>query len=118
MTEAQVQAEVMRECGSHPSVRLFRNTCGACRTDDGRFITYGLAKGSADLIGWRSIVVTPEMVGKRIAVMASLECKRPGRADVRPEQKNWQRVVTEAGGFAGIVTSKEEAKKVLAISQE
>lgn len=118
MTEAQVQADVMRACGSHPDVRLFRNSVGGAKLADGRFLRYGLTPGSADLIGWRSIVITPEMVGMRVAVMASLEIKRPGRAYVRPEQVNWQRVVSAAGGMAGIVSSSEEARKVLAISQE
>lgn len=118
MTEAQVQAEVMRACGSHPQVRLFRNSVGGAKLADGRFLRYGLAPGSADLIGWKSVTITPEMVGTRIALFCSLEIKRPGKAAIRPEQLNWRRVVSEAGGLAGIVSSKEEARKTLAIMQQ
>lgn len=117
MTEAQLQAAIMRECGSHREVRLFRNTVGGAKLADGRFLRYGLAPGSADLIGWRSITISPEMVGHRVAILASIEVKRPGRAHVRPEQRIWHRAVSEAGGMAGIVQSVEEAKNVLAIMQ-
>jgi hypothetical protein len=44
----------------HPDTRIFRNQVGSLpdpRT--GRLVTFGLARGSADLIGWRTITVTP-----------------------------------------------------------
>jgi hypothetical protein len=46
------------------------------------------ARGSADLIGYRSITITPDMVGQQVAVFASIEVKTPtGR--IRPEQQQW-----------------------------
>ena len=71
----------MREVWSALSMlglRMFRNTVGACATAAGGWIQYGLSIGSSDLIGWRSVEVTPEMVGKRVAIFAAVEVKRPG----------------------------------------
>ena len=71
-------------------------------------------EGMHDLIGWRSVEITKEWLGKRVAVFASLEVKTPTGA-VRPMQKVWNDNVTRAGGLSGIVRSVEEAKKVLTL---
>ncbi len=79
---------------------------------DARFVRYGLTPGSADLIGWQHITVTPEMVGSKLAVFASIEVKGPsGR--LTPEQDNWRRVVSSAGGAAGVARSVAEAAAIL-----
>lgn len=79
-----------------------------------RILHAGLCEGSSDLIGWRSLTITPEMVGQTVAVFAALEVKsKTGRATAG--QKNFCQRVKEAGGFAGIVKSPDEAKKTLAI---
>jgi len=79
-----------------------------------RILHAGLCEGSSDLIGWRSLTITPEMVGQTVAVFAALEVKsKTGRATAG--QKNFCQRVLEAGGFAGIVKSPDEAKKTLAI---
>jgi len=75
-------------------------------------VQFGLARGSADLIGWRSVVVTPDMVGQRIAVFTSIEVKTAtGR--LRPEQQAWLGVVQGAGGIAGVARSVEDANEIL-----
>ena len=75
-------------------------------------MTFGLAKGSADLIGWRTVIITPEMVGQRLAVFTSIEVKTPtGR--VRPEQHAWMAAVSGAGGIAGIARSVQDANDLL-----
>jgi hypothetical protein len=64
-----------------------------------RRIRFGLHEGSADLIGWKSIKITPDMVGKKIAVFLSAEIKGPhGR--MSEEQNNWMAQVLVAGGMA------------------
>ena len=73
----------------------------------------GLCEGSSDLIGWRQVVITPDMVGTPVAVFTALEVKTPkGRAT--KEQANFLDVVQDAGGFAGIVRSVADALKTLA----
>ncbi len=62
-------------------------------------VKFGLFPGSADLIGWRSIVITPEMVGRRVAVFLSAEAKsRDG--ELEPDQATWLNNVRAAGGIA------------------
>ena len=83
--------------------------------DDTAFlmVTFGLAPGSADLIGWRSTVITPDMVGQRVAVFASIEVKA-ARGRLRPDQATWLAAVQQAGGIAGVARSPEEAAAILA----
>lgn len=74
---------------------------------------FGLARGSADLIGYRTITITPEMLGQQVAVFTSIEVKTPtGR--IRPEQQQWLETVQAAGGIAGVARSVEDAKALLA----
>ena len=68
----------------------------------------GLCKGSSDLIGWTPIEITPEMVGKKLAIFTAVEVKKPG-GRVSKEQLNFMRRVNEDGGIAGIATNETEA---------
>lgn len=112
-SETQLQQEIRLALGTRPDLRLYRNNCGSLpdpRT--GRPVQFGLARGSADLVGWRTITVTPDMVGQQLAVFTSIEVKTPnGR--IRPEQHAWQRTVSAAGGIAGIARSIQDANEIL-----
>jgi len=111
-SETHLQQEIRLAVGTRPDLRLFRNNCGSLpdpRT--GRLVTFGLAKGSADLIGWRTVVITPEMVGTTLAVFLSIEVKTPsGR--LSPFQRNWQAAVQQAGGISGIARSVSDALRI------
>lgn len=66
--------------------------------------------GAADLCGWRSVEITADMVGCRVAVFASVEVKRAdGGGVVGEAQRRWRDTVIAAGGIAGIATSPETA---------
>ena len=112
--ETTLQQQIRLALGTHPQTRLFRNQVGSLpdpRT--GRLVTFGLARGSADLIGWRTITVTADMVGQQVAVFTSIEVKTPtGR--VRPEQTAWMGAVQAAGGIAGIARSVPDALQLVA----
>ena len=96
---------------------MFRNNTGTLRDINGRPVSFGLCKGSADLIGWRTVTVTPEMVGQQIAVFTSIEVKSTsGRG--KPEQQAWMDAVAAAGGIAGIARSVGEAMDILQIKTE
>jgi hypothetical protein len=74
-------------------------------------VRYGLQPGSSDLIGWRTVTITPEMVGQQVAVFTSIEVKTAtGR--VKPEQKLWLDKVQAAGGIAGVARSVEDALRI------
>jgi hypothetical protein len=77
-----------------------------------RPIRLGLCKGSSDLIGWRSMVVTAEMVGRKLAIFTAVEVKAlKGRPT--DDQQNFIDRVREAGGFAGIARSPAEALAII-----
>lgn len=67
-----------------------------------RRLVAGLCTGSSDLIGWHSIEITPEMVGRRIAVFTAIEGKT-GRTQTTEEQGNFLDAVRAGGGIALLV---------------
>ncbi len=95
------------------AVRLWRNAVGAVMDSrTGNWIRYGLCEGSADLIGYRTVTITPDMLGRRVAVFVALECKsETGRAT--PEQLRFIAAVVAAGGIGAVVRSAEEATEAL-----
>jgi len=110
VSEQQIQQHIRLAC-STGATRLFRNNTGTLKDQNGRPVSFGLCKGSADLIGWRTVTITPEMVGQQIAVFLSIEVKTAtGR--LRPEQQQWLDVVQAAGGIAGVARSVEDAQRL------
>jgi gentisate 1,2-dioxygenase len=84
---------------------------GTYELADGRYLTVGVP-GLSDLIGWRSIRVTPGHLGQLLAVFTAIEAKSPtGR--VTNEQARFLSVVEEAGGLSGIARSQEDARRIL-----
>jgi hypothetical protein len=116
VSETYIQQQIRLALGTRPDLRLYRNNCGSLpdpRT--GRLVTFGLARGSADLIGWRTLVITPDMVGQRVAVFTSLEIKTPtGR--LAPAQRHWLHAVEGAGGIAGVARSVADALRIVTAS--
>ena len=75
MNETAILQRIRLDLGLEPTVRLFRNNVGVLRDAQGRPVRFGLHPGSGDLIGWRSVRITPDMVGRLLAVLASVEVK-------------------------------------------
>lgn len=71
-------------------------------------IKAGLCVGSGDIIGIDSVVITPEMVGQRVAVFCSWEVKS-GTGRATKEQINFAKFVRNAGGVAEVVRNEQEA---------
>ena len=111
MTEQRIQQEI-RLAVSKGDTRVFRNNTGVLRDQHGRPVQFGLAKGSADLIGWTTRTITPDMVGQQVAVFTSIEVKSAtGR--LRPDQRQWMEAVQAAGGIAGVARSVDDANALL-----
>lgn len=95
---------------------LFRNLVGRFQTRDGGWVNAGLGKGSSDLIGWTPVIVTKEMVGRRVAIFTAIEVKMPG-AYTNPkrllEQWAFLAAVRKDGGFSGLADSPEKAKEIV-----
>jgi len=102
--------------------RLFRNNRGAGKLDSGSYVRFGLANDSVrlgkvlksgDLIGWRPVVITQDMVGKVIAQIVSVECKaegwKPNESDENYlAQKRWADLVNKEGGYAVFITDPSQ----------
>ncbi len=95
-------------------MRLWRNNSGSLpdpRT--GRYVQFGVGMpGGSDLIGYRRVRVTEEMVGQEIAQFAAVEVKTP-KGRVKAEQQQFINHVLSAGGVAGIARSVDEAQNIL-----
>jgi len=111
-SEAYVQQQVRLET-SRRGARLFRNNNGACKSEDGRMVRYGLGNDSAqvnsrlkssDLIG-----ITPVSVnGNPVGVFTSYEIKKPGwRYTGTPRevaQLRWLELVVSLGGIGKFIS--------------
>lgn len=113
----------MLAVGNGP-VRLFRNNVGtalftgnqdaAARMLNSQGfavhrVKYGLCPGSSDLIGWRSVIITPDMIGQRLAVFLAVEVKtQHGR--ISPAQTTFLQAVNGSGGIGGVARSVEGAR--------
>lgn len=118
-SEARVQSQVRLAAPRH-AMRLFRNNVGVLFDKRDVPVRFGLANESkqinerlksADLIGWRRVVITQEMVGSTIAQFTSLECKETGWKYTGDEheqaQQRWAALVATEGGYARFVASPE-----------
>lgn len=106
-SESDLQNRIRLAVSRH-DVCIFRNNVGLFRTQDGRMVKTGLCKGSSDLIGWTTVTIRPQDVGRKVAVFTGLEVKLP-RGRATDEQLNFVRVVRESGGIGGIVKSVDDA---------
>jgi len=77
-----------------------------------RVIDAGLCKGSSDLIGFTAVEITPDMVGRKIAVFTAVEVKTK-KGKPSKEQLNFIKLIRRFGGRAGIARSIEDAQKII-----
>ena len=130
MTERHIQNDILRDLGARPDIRLFRQNVGEAWVgvfvsfrngrlilDNARRFFAGLCVGSSDLIGWRTVVVTPDMVGQRVAVFVGVEVKAP-RGSPTTEQRAFTGAVNSAGGRAGFARSVDEARIIIRAEHE
>lgn len=129
MKEQNILKTIMLAVTQYTKSRIFRNNTGtgwvgeskriSKRTSvflnpgdvvirNARPLRAGLCVGSSDLIGWSKREITPEMVGKEIAIFTAIEVKtESGR--IRKEQLNFIEKIKKDGGIAGIARSEGEA---------
>lgn len=125
MTEKDLQSRILLKLGSHHDIRLFRNQvgfgfvgnvinrgAGSVTLGNARPVTMGLMPGSGDLIGWRSLHVTPDMVGRNIAAFLSVEVKLTS-GHLQENQVIWMERVQLAGGCAIVARTTDSIDQVL-----
>ncbi len=117
-SEATVQSLVRLEA-SRKGVRLFRNNVGVLEDVRGVPVRYGLANDnkevnkilkSSDLVGWRSVLITPPMVGLNIAQTVLRECKHVGwrytGGEHEEAQLNWLQLGASDGADVAFATGE------------
>lgn len=116
-SESRQQSLVRLEAAQKRNIYLFRNNVGAMASDTGSFLRYGLANDtpamnaavkSADLIGFRSKLITSGDVGTVVAQFVSREVKHAtwhwrGTPEEQAQLK-WAALINTHGGDAAIVT--------------
>lgn len=102
--------------GGKPS----RRTDGSVLVPAARPVALGLSfpdgkpvTGTHDLLGWTTIEITPEMVGKSVAVFTSIEAKNSEGGRRSPEQVKFMNNVIAGGGISGFASSDQQAEQIL-----
>lgn len=97
------ETDVLQECrlaASECGAITWRNNTGKLQDAKGRWVTFGLCVGSADLIGIYK--------GRFLA----LEIKVPGKNPTL-EQTNFINAVNKAGGIAGVCRCRQDVIDLL-----
>ena len=110
MYESEVQSKV-RLILSKKGFVLFRNNVGAFKVGN-RYVKYGLCEGSSDLIGFKKVKITKDMVGKNLSIFCAFETKRDSTSKITTEQNHFIEVVNRNGGIGKIIISPDEAEKI------
>lgn len=114
-SETKIQQEIRLAVGQEKNLRLFRNETGTLpdpRT--GKWVQFGLCKGSSDLIGFKEVVIDESHIGQKLAVFTSIEVKTKS-GKLSDMQHNWLQVVKNAGGITGVARTVSEALNILKI---
>jgi len=128
-SEYSVAQRVRLDCSEQFRTVLFRNNVGVFEAKSGQWVRYGLANESkemnkniksSDYIGMAPVVITPEMVGRTVAVFTAIETKKEGykpsgkaQAEHHAAQQRFCDLVLRNGGIAGIVDSSEKAVELI-----
>ena len=124
-SESEINADILLAL-SRGSSRLFRANAGKAWQGDRAQIHKGILTlhnprrielmpaGTTDLIGWQSVTIRAEDVGKQVAVFVGIETKSAdGR--YRKGQRAFRRQVEKAGGMVGLARSIEDAKEIMGV---
>jgi ribosomal protein S19 len=122
--ETKIQRQIMVQM-SQSGATVFRNETGSFWTGkvihkDNRTVTLanasmipcGLCIGSPDIVGWKSLIVTEDMIGDKIAQFVGTEVKTKNGRPTK-EQINFINRLLDAGGIAGVARSPQDAVDLL-----
>ena len=89
----------IRSIATEYGARLFRNNVGRLQDRKGKYVNFGVCNpGGSDLIGWRPVTITQNMVGRKVAQFFAVEVKT-GRDKLTQQQKAFGDKVTLDGGL-------------------
>jgi len=123
VTEGELIRRILL-AGTAEGARLFRQNVGqgwtgkathrgsAVVIKNARPLHAGLCKGSSDIIGWRPVTITPDMVGQTVAIFTAIEVKT-GRLRTTADQQRFLDAVEKAGGIADVARGVDNAVAIL-----
>ncbi len=108
LKEKNIQNASLLAIGSDPDVLAMRLQSGVFRSmdDPSRIVKVG-TPGVSDSIAIVKVVITPDMVGKTVAVCAAAEFKTL-KGKQRDAQVKWQAAFEKRGGKYRLIRSVEE----------
>jgi len=124
MNESELLAKVLIKL---KSFRIFRNHRGkayqgkaffnkdkkSVTIHNPRFYEFGLIQGASDLIGWKNIKITKDMVDQNIAQFVAIEGKA-GKDRLSEYQSTFLENVRRSGGIALVAVDKDDNVELLA----
>lgn len=129
-TKEAVASQKVRLRAASWGARIFRNNSGVLFNQEGVPIRFGLGNESAklnkklkssDFIGWQTVEITPDMVGKQVAVFVGIEAKSEGfkhREEYNQNSREYAQakfiqLIQEAGGIAGFASNELDVDRIL-----
>lgn len=126
--ETKAKEAVLLRTGQY-GARMFKNNSGVAYTDGGRPVFFGLGnegkKKTGDLrspddVGWTPVTITPEMVGKTVAVFTAIDSKKAGFVVKNHYNENSReygqnkffQLVIKAGGIAGFACNAQQVDDI------
>lgn len=123
MSEMEAQQQI-RLVAARYGTPLLRNNSGATEDVTGRLIRFGLGNDSSrinkvfkssDLIGIWPVIITPDMIGRKLGIFFAVEVKSPGwekpSNDRERAQQNFGNWVNENGGYFTFATNPKDIWK-------
>jgi len=98
MGQLENNLRIKTENNLSPWQRLWRANSGKVQLITKAWIQL-FPKGAPDMIGFDSIIITPDMVGKRVAVFVGSELKATKNDKLKTPQKNFKKLIVSMGGI-------------------
>jgi hypothetical protein len=87
---------------------IYRARGGERVVFNARPVRAGLCEGSSDIVGIEAVTITPDMVGRTVAIFHAWEVK-DGSGRLSAPQRRFLEHVEDRGGVAAVVRSVDEA---------
>lgn len=129
-TPESIAKEIVQLRAGQYRCRLFKNNTGVAYTDGGRPVFFGLGNDGTkndesfrtpDDVGWTPVLITPEMVGKTVAVFTAIDSKKLGFI-VKPDytkgtreygQNKFFNLVIQNNGIAGFASCAADVDRIM-----
>lgn len=117
--EGELELDILKKHGQREELVILKHVGGFIRRPDGRGGVYaGFGEGASDLYVPTAVVITPEMVGQTVCILAVVELKRTlekVQTDKRrlSLQKAHQAALRRVGARVGFADSVEMFEEVV-----